>query len=164
MTELSRPIALDRVGPHGTAYDIEAGPQELAAVAARLGVPSVRHIDCSFRLRRLGGSLIEAEGVLHAAVEQVCVVTLEPFVQDLRDEFTVHFVPAGTEDDDPEPDSVDQIPYEGSVIDLGEAAVEQLALSLDPYPRRDGATLDADAGDAPAGPFAALSALRDRQG
>ena len=156
MMEVHRPVALDRIGPQGTIVNVEAGHAEVAAVAARLGVPLVSRLGCTFRLRRVGSSLIEAQGTLQAAVEQICVITLDPFVQDLREEFTVHFVPSGTEDDDPEPDTVDQLPYEGSAIDLGEATVEQLALALDPYPRKPGATLPDVAQDEPSGPFAAL--------
>ena len=155
--ELSRPIALDRIGPQGITADVEAGSAELQAVAQRLGVPSVRQLGCTFRVRRIGPSLIEAQGTLHAAVEQVCVISLDTFVQDVRDAFTIHFVPSGTEDDDAEPDAVDQIPYEGSAVDLGEATVEQLALALDPYPRKPGATLSDAVQDGPSGPFAALA-------
>lgn len=155
--ELSRPVALDRIGPQGTVVNVEAGGAELEAVAARLRVPSVSRLGCTFRLRRIGPSLIEAQGTLQAAVEQVCVVTLDAFVQELREEFTVHFVPSGTEDDEPEPDAVDQIPYGGSAIDLGEAAVEQLALALDPYPRKPGAALPEAAQDEPSGPFTVLA-------
>ena len=36
------------------------------------------------------------------------------------------------------PTPIDEIPYEGDRIDLGEATVEQLALGLDPFPRRPG--------------------------
>ena len=155
--ELSRPVALDRVGPQGITLDVEAGDAELQAVARRLGVPSVQRLGCTFRVRRIGPSLIEAQGTLHAAIEQVCVVSLDAFVQDVQEAFTVHFVPSGTEDDDAEPDAVDQIPYEGSVVDLGEATVEQLALALDPYPRKPGAILSDASQDGLSGPFAALA-------
>ena len=162
--ELHRPAPLDRIGSQGSVIDVQATAQELDAIASRLGVPSIQRLQCRFRIRRVGGSLIEAVGQLRAAVEQVCVVSLDPFVQDVAETFTVHFVPAGTEDDDPEPDSVDQVPYQGSVIDLGEAAVEQLALALDPYPRRPGARMADPAHEGAAGPFAALTGLRLRPG
>ncbi len=160
MTELSHPVALDRIGPRGIAVPIVASPAECAAVASRLGLPSVRALKCSYEIRRIGPSVIEAAGVLDAAVEQVCVVTLEPFGQTVHESFTVHFVPAGSEDEEPDPDAIDQIPFEGSAIDLGEAAVEQLALTLDPYPRRPGAVLPEEAAAPDAGPFGALLALR----
>ena len=157
MTELSRPFALDRVGAGGTVAAVDATPAECAAVALRLQVPSVGAFHARFRLRRIAPSVIEAEGELRATLEQVCVLTLEPFSQDVREAFTLHFVPSGTEDEQPDPDSVDQVPYEGNAVDLGEAAVEQLALTLDPYPRKPGATLPGAAQDGAGNPFAGLA-------
>lgn len=160
--EVSRPLALDRVGSAGITTLVQADPAELPAVAARLGVPSVQSLGCEFRLRRVGG-VVEAHGDLAASLTQQCVVSLDDFDSILRESFIVHFVPAGTEDEEPEPDVPDQIPFEGSVIDLGEAMVEQLALSLDPYPRRPGAEMPAEVVESEQGAFAALASLRTRQ-
>ncbi len=54
-------------------------------------------------------------------------------------------------------------------IDIGEAVAQQLALALDPYPRKPGISLEdvignAAAGDdRPASPFAVLAGLVDRK-
>ena len=160
--EVSRPLALDRVGPAGITIAVQVDPAELPVLAARLGVPAVQSLRCEFRLRRIG-SVIEAQGELVANLTQQCVVSLDDFDATVRDGFTVHFVPAGTEDEEPDPEAPDQIPFEGSMIDLGEAMVEQLALALDPYPRRPGAEMPAEASEAPQGAFAALASLRTRQ-
>jgi hypothetical protein len=160
--EVSRPLALDRVGPAGVTMTVQADPAELPAVAARLGVPAVQSLRCEFRLRWIGG-IIEAEADLAAGLTQQCVVSLDDFDSTVQEHFVVHFVPAGTEDEEPEPDVPDQIPFEGSMIDLGEAAVEQLALTLDPYPRRPGAEMPAEAGEQAQGAFASLASLRTRQ-
>ncbi len=160
--EVSRPLALDRVGPAGIKMLVQADPAELPAVAARLGIPACQSLRCEFRLRRIG-EVIEAQGDLAASLTQQCVVSLDDFDGMMQDHFVVHFVPAGTEDDEPEPDAPDQIPFEGSMVDLGEAMVEQLALSLDPYPRRPGAELPAEAAEPAQGAFAALASLQTRQ-
>lgn len=160
--EVSRPLALDRVGSAGITTLVQADPAELPAVAARLGVPAVQSLRCEFRLRRIGG-IVEAYGTLTASLTQQCVVSLDDFDSVMQENFAVHFVPVGTEDEEPEPDVPDQIPFEGSMIDLGEAMVEQLALSLDPYPRRPGAELPAEALEPEQGAFAALASLRTRQ-
>ncbi len=159
MTDLSRPAAVDRIGARPTTTIVEADAAERDGVATRLMIPSVHALKCEFTLRRIEGGVIIADGTLEASVEQMCVITLEPFTQAVRDTFQVHFVPSGAEDPDPEPDAIDQIPYDGSAIDLGEAAVEQLALALDPYPRSPGAEMPAAAEETP-GPFNALAALR----
>ncbi len=161
--ELSRPVALDRIGPLGTSLTVEAGTDELPAIAARLRVVALANLHCTFKLRRVGGTTIEAEGTLRARVTEICVVTLDEFDHDVNEAFTVHFVPTGSEDDDPDPEAIDQIPFEGGSIDVGEAAVEQLALALDPYPRKPGAALPRDLTAEPDGPFAALLAARARE-
>ncbi len=159
MAEFPRPLALDRIGPHGVSMTVTADAAELAVIAQRLMLPSVKRLVCRFDIRRSEAGILVADGVLDAAAEQVCVVTLDPFIQTVHEAFTVHFVPAGDEEDEPEPDAVDQIPYDSSAIDLGEAAIEQLALALDPYPRKPGATLPEGLGGA-LSPFAALAGLK----
>ena len=162
-SELHRPVALDRVGPHGTALDVDAQPNELPAIAARLRIVALARLHCAFKLRRIGATTIEAEGALRARVTETCVVTLEAFEHDVEEAFTVHFVPAGAEDDNPDPEAIDQIPFAGSFVDVGEAAVEQLALALDPYPRRPGAALPPELAADADNPFAALLASRARE-
>lgn len=161
--ELHRPVALDRVGPRGSTIEVEAKPDELPAIAARLRILALESLHCVFKLRRVGASTVEAEGVLRAQVTETCVVSLDPFSHAVQEAFTVHFVPPGMEDDNPDPEAVDQIPYTGGAADLGEAAVEQLALALDPFPRKPGAMLPDKATVETASPFAALRARQMRE-
>ena len=96
-----------------------------------------------------------------AQVTQLCVVTLEPFEAGIEEQVELRFVPAAKIEEEEElpPESLegpDEIPYENDVIDLGEALAEQLALALDPYPRKPGAVLPDEASDDDANPFAAL--------
>lgn len=157
--ELHRPVSIDRIGAQGLDLEIAANAEERAALAARMQVPAIAELHCQFQVRRIGG-VVAAEGHLRARLTQVCVVTLDEFEHRVSEDFGVHFVPAGEEDEDPDPDATDQIPYVGNAIDLGEAAAEQLALALDPYPRKPGAEL-ADPGEADASnPFAALANRR----
>ncbi len=170
MSELSRVVPLDRIGAGGLEFEVEAGASECAALAVRLGVPAVLSLRCAFRLKAGRRGVVAAAGQLAARLVRDCVVTLEPFETSVAEAFQVRFVPA--EQLDPavcgedllDPDSDDEIGYEGAGIDLGEAAAEQLALGLDPYPRRPGVvSLPAGPADDEPGvvaPFAALAALR----
>jgi uncharacterized metal-binding protein YceD (DUF177 family) len=175
--ELSRPIPLSRLGAQPLSLHVLAGHDENQLIAARLRIPAVGALRAEFTLRRLPGGVIEATGLLAATVTQECVVSLEPFDQDVTDEFTVRFVPDSrdetTRDDTDElldPDSIDEIPYEGDRIDIGEATVEQLALALDPFPRKPGVALSPTVANEPdppdptatIHPFAVLRARRDR--
>jgi uncharacterized metal-binding protein YceD (DUF177 family) len=159
-SEFHRPISLDRIGPNGLQVVVEARPEERQALANRLRIPSVLSVRCAFELTRgLVGS-IEARARLQARIVQICVVSLDEFEAEIDEPFSLRFVPAGTESDDPDPESDDEVPYAGHVLDLGETAAEQLALSLDPYPRRTDAELPAQEDETTEHPFAALGALR----
>lgn len=160
MTELSRVFVLDRVGAAIVDQVVEARPDELGPLALRLQIPAVRELRCLFRLRRVAGPVVEAEGELQATVVQTCVVSLDDVEQAVQESFSVQFVPAGTEAADDDLEAPDQIPYVDGVIDLGEAAAEQLALALDPYPHKPDAEAPADEPDAVPHPFAALAKLR----
>ncbi len=171
--EMHRPIAVGQVGVLGLEREVIATAEECAAIAARLRIPAVAALACRFRLASLGGGVVAADGVLTARVTQECVVTTDPFEAEVQEAFRVRFVPEDQfvepdEDDLLDLESDDELPYAGTQIDLGEAAVEQLALALDPYPRKPGAALGegdlpADPDDEPTSPFAAL-ARRARPG
>ncbi|HTB42499.1 MAG TPA: DUF177 domain-containing protein [Acetobacteraceae bacterium] len=155
-TELHRPVPADRVGAAGLEVTVEANEAECAALAQRMQVPAVLALRCAFRLVRLTADCVLAEGHLQATVVQTCVVSLDDFAAAVDERFHIRFVPAGQESDDPDPETDDEIGYAGGALDLGEAAAEQLALVLDPYPRAPGAELPEIETDAQDHPFAAL--------
>ncbi len=140
--ELHRPLLLRRIPQEGLTFDVVATAAECAALAVRFGLPEVTALTCHFYLLPEAGGGIAAEATLDAQVIQVSVVSLDPFPVRLHDRFRLRFVPAGTEQDDDDPEAIDEIPFTGAVIDPGEVAAEQLALTLDPYPRKSGETLD----------------------
>jgi len=127
-----------------------------------MGVPALTGLSCRFRLSPLPGGAVLAEGDLRAQVMRVCVVTLETFEAATEERFRLRFVPEGTGAGDDDPESDDEIGFQGTSIDLGEAAAEQLALALDPYPRKPGAALPDAAGEDTGSAFAALARLQGR--
>jgi len=157
--ELHRPVPLDRIGANGLDFIVEANPTELAALAPRMLLPAVHALVCRLHLER-DGDTVMAHGHLSARVVQTCIVSAEDFEAEVEEDFVVRFVPEGEESDDDEPDSIDEIPYVNRTLDLGEAAAEQLALSLDPYPRIPDAQLPETASEPEPHPFGALEALR----
>ncbi len=159
--EFSRPLMVERIGNAPLTVRVEAGAEECRALAARMGVPAVLALSCEFLLRRDAAETIHAEGRLSARVIQVCVVTSDEFEAEITEPFTVRFVPEGTESEEIDVEAEDEVPYAGKALDLGEAASEQLALALDPYPRQPGAALP-EFDTPPANPFAPLGALRPR--
>lgn len=148
LPELSRQLVIGRIPARGQVVTITATQGECDALALRFGIPAVLSLEA-----RVNVSTPDAAGMVHvmgevwARVRQTCVVSLDPVDQTVRERIDRRYVavdlPVGApqapheaaidldpDDDDP-PD-----PAPGGVIDLGEAAAEQVALGLDPYPRR----------------------------
>jgi len=170
--DFSRILTPDRLSGSKVTESIEASPTERAAVARRLGILSVDRLVAQLTVRGLGSDLLRVEGAWEAAVQQACVVTLEPVAQGLTGEIVVSFEtgggPAGQGEVLVDPEGVDPaepLPAEG--IDLGELVVQELAVALDPYPRKPGAEVPAEYRppevETKEGPFAALKALKGEQ-
>lgn len=160
--ELHRPLAVDRIGPAGLDVRVEASSAECSALAQRMRLPAVLCLSCDFHLYRQPSGEVTAQGRLSARIVQTCVVSLEEFETAVEEDFAIRFVQDGRESDEIDPESEDEVPFKHGVLDLGEAAAEQLALSLDPYPRLPGAALPDQAPEPTGGKLAQLAALRLR--
>lgn len=157
-TELSRPIALSKIRASGFTILVQATPEECASVAVRMGLPAIQSLQCRFELSLdADGVTVLANGSLQAEVTQTCVISAEDFATRVAETFSIRFVPAGAEHDYPDPDALDEIPYEADTIDLGEATAEQLGLALDPWPRIEGATVPLVDDEDDSSPFAILA-------
>ena len=165
--ELHRPIRSDKL-PDCTLR-VTATQQECAALAARFGLPAVHSLAAEVEMVP-DGHAVKVAGTLVAEIEQSCAVAGEPFGQRIEDDIAIRFVPAETfapgeaEEVELGTDDLDDIPFEGREFDLGEAIAQSLALAIDPYaegPNADAARREAGLlGEAEAGPFAALAALK----
>jgi uncharacterized metal-binding protein YceD (DUF177 family) len=167
--EFSRPYRLDELGGGARAVSIEANEAERAALAARFGLIRIDRLAVTAELLR-EGDIVVATGNLRADVVQACVASGEPVPAGVAEDFALRFLPEAAVDAAEEvelhEDDLDVIGYEGSAVDLGEAAAQTLALALDPFPRAPDAEEKLRAagvvGEEEAGPFAALKALRDK--
>jgi uncharacterized metal-binding protein YceD (DUF177 family) len=132
----------------------------------------VSSLAASFDVARQGKGL-RVEGEVAAAIEQICVVTLEPMTSEIREPIDLVFMPpAGAVpghkspkdlvEEEIDPAAADEPePLIDGVADLAAAATEFLLLAIDPYPRKPGAVFDLpNAGETGAHPFAALAALK----
>ncbi|MEM7422534.1 MAG: YceD family protein [Pseudomonadota bacterium] len=171
-----KPVAsLPRSRP--APFDLRPGAAACEAIASFLGIVEIR--DMRFR-----GAIVpaardrwRAEGRLTAELSQTCVVTLDPVAERIDVAVARDFVPIadlsanGEIDVDPDEDDEDDPDGYDTEIDLGALAIEILALSLVPYPRRQGtAPVEMQVTepgtqpltDADVRPFAALAALRTK--
>ena len=102
-------------------------------------------------------------GRVRASLAQTCGITLEPLPLEIDASFALTLAEAVDEEseeivitmDDESPDLI-----ENGQIDLGQYAVEQLALKLDPFPRKPGAEFVQPPEPAEISPFAVLKRLR----
>src|SRR5690606_3471778 len=102
-------------------------------------------------------------GRVKASLAQICGITLEPLPVEIDAPFSISLAEPVDEDsdeivitlDDESPD-----PIEGGQVDLGQYAVEQLALRLDPFPRKPGAEFVQPPEPTEISPFAVLKQLR----
>jgi uncharacterized metal-binding protein YceD (DUF177 family) len=168
--EFSRPVEVMQLPAQGRRHDISADAAERKRVAGRLALLDLPKLDASFVAKPLGAGAVEVSGRLSADVVQQCVVSLEPLPSRIDQDVRVTFSREADADTGAElelsPDEdTPEIIVDGQV-DLGEIAVEQLALHLDPYPRAANARFDPIAvgvggGDsATVSPFAALAKLK----
>ena len=167
MTELefSRIVRVEPLPRAGLTQEIEATPEERAALARLNGLPEIARLTARLRLSKWRRG-VRVEGELSARVTQICVVSLEPFEVEIEAPIAATFLPADGKpaaaeslDEDDEPDEL----VDGK-IDLGALAAEFLTLALDPYPRKPGVDFVAPGGEREsATPFDALRALSDRE-
>jgi uncharacterized metal-binding protein YceD (DUF177 family) len=166
--EFSRTIKAGHIHETAQRHVVTADERAREILAKRFGLPAIAALKGGFTLSHERGGVIAARLEMTATVTQVCVITLEPFQAEIADTVDLRFVPAshhaakeGEEEEDLTPEALDgpdEIPYDNDLLDLGEALAEQLALSLDPYPRAPGAVLPDEAQDQASHPFAALRA------
>lgn len=177
--EFSHVVEVDRIGPQGLQVQLEADQAACIALARRMRILGVLSLKANLRItpdHAMAGHF-QLVGQLEAEVEQACVVSLEPVRERVSQEFLRRFGPemaqaaikADLAEDEAEwldPEAEDPAdPIIGGQIDVGEVVAEELALGLDPYPRKPEAELpkgyrpDADDG-AKISPFAALAKLK----
>lgn len=164
-----RSVKLHEVARGPVRVKLAPDAMERAALAKRLGLPSLPSLTADLVVKAwLDG--VEVSGCFKAVVEQVCGVTLDPFEQAVEGDIELHAVPAGSPHAvtpeggelalDPDgPDAPDIL--EGDAIDMAAVVTEHLALELNPFPRKPGATFDYQAPEGETSPFAALKALKN---
>jgi hypothetical protein len=166
--EFARPIKLESLGEEGRVFTIDASPGERAALARRFALAGLDALSARVDLGWTHGSrVLRLRGRLTARATQTCVVTLAPVAAEIDEVFSVDYAEPDASGDEIVLDMTAEEgaaePLPDGVLDIGEAVAQQLALSLDPYPRSAGASL-AGLPDAvvepPASPFAVLRKLR----
>jgi len=154
--EFSRRVSLSKLVHGSRDYKVEASPEQCTALCDRLRLQDLTSLTGHVRLTLsphapygVDGPSINLEGTLSAQVVQTCVVSTEPIQVNIDTDFSGVFIKGAEtlelyDSEDKEefedgPDILGEI-IKDSVdsIDLGELFAQQLALELDPFPRKVG--------------------------
>jgi hypothetical protein len=146
----------------------EATEDTRVALAEALGIDACTRLSARYAIKPFATGRFELHGTFEMVARQTCVVTLEPIERTYRVRLDVAFWPPELLGDGPGADidslADDPEPIEDGRIDVGRIVYEELASTVDPYPRIDDATFDWEDQEAPArdSPFAALERLKRR--
>jgi hypothetical protein len=169
--ELSWDHLVEDIPATGLTVERTADAAERTRIASALDLVACQQLEARYRILPLSLGRFKLSGELKAAVEQTCVVTLEPVASDIAESYAATYWPDAALpqpavgplalDGEPDPEPI----VEGK-IDAGRIIFESLAAALDPFPRRPGAvfegTLSAPATGKPESPFAVLANLKDK--
>jgi uncharacterized metal-binding protein YceD (DUF177 family) len=146
------------------------GPEARAVIARDLVLDGLDRLEAEVEAAPwLDGARLK--GRFEAEVRQTCGVTLEPLTSTLSGTFELKLLPEGSPNAPEEPEEAVLDPeaedppdlVEGETIDLGAIVVEQLALEIDPFPRKPGAEFDPGPEERPASPFAVLKDFKPKE-
>lgn len=169
MTEIpsfSDSIRLNEIGA-GLSRTLTPDDQARRSIARALDLASLDVFEAEMKVApaREGWTLT---GRVRAEAVQTCGLTLEPLPVTIDERFAIALVEAAlpVEGEEIEVSIDDDAPdvVEDGRIDLGQYAVEQLALTLDPFPRKPGAEFVQPEEPAEISPFAVLKAFRKPDG
>jgi uncharacterized metal-binding protein YceD (DUF177 family) len=163
--EFSRPVDVLRLPHAGGVYAIAASAEERAALARRFDLLTLDRLEAQVQLTPVAAGFYRLSATLKAELTQACVVTLEPVASRIEEAFSLLYGPVDEQRDillDSDSETVEAI--EGGMVDIGEAAAQQLSLALDSFPRAPGAAAQSSAVAAGEkrldSPFAVLAKLR----
>lgn len=176
--EFHRPILVADLPEEGKTVKIAADAEERRALAERFALLGIDRLEADIELiPGEDGRTLAVEGRVRADVTQACVVTLEPLKARIDAPIRRAYAEGASaaEEGDLGPDLLDESdppdPIVNGAVDLGEAVAEQLALELDPFPRKPGVEFQGAAKNMkktkdltdPDNPFAALAKLKQKR-
>ena len=148
--EFSYIVDVRQIPSAGMTLDIQADEVQCRALANRFNIPSVNKLSAKVNLMNINKDRVRVKGTFEAQVEQICVVSLEKFMQKVQDQFNVIF----SQEENPSlklnevdldmADDEDIEFLENGKIDVGELISEYLSLSLDPFPHAPDAVFHAE--------------------
>lgn len=163
----SHPVRFDEAA-FGRSIELSADDTARQAIAQILDLEAVKSLTAKFTTRAVGND-VAVEGHVLATVTQVCGVTLEAFDETVEGEIelvctlTEPDYKTSAHDQELSLEEIDEPDFiEDGVIDLGAYALEALALSLDPFPRKPGVEFVQPEEPVEISPFSALKGINSK--
>lgn len=172
--ELDWDHAVKNIPEAGLQVERAASPEECEEIARALDLIACSSLTASYALVPRSGGHFRLTGTLKAQIEQSCVVTLEPLINDIVEGFSVDYWP---ETEIPSPasgvidvhDEPDLEPIVTGRINVGRVIFECLASAIDLFPRKPGVAFEGPvaspengSSSKPDGPFAALARMKSK--
>ncbi len=143
--ELSRPLQVHQIGAAPYTLDVEARPEERAALVRRFDLLALASLTATLSARTQAGG-VRVTGRVVAQGSQPCGLSGAPVDFAIDEPVDLRFVrvqQVAGDDVELSDGDLDVLEIDGDTIDLGEAAAQSFGLALDPYPRAAGAELPA---------------------
>lgn len=171
---ISYPVRVSTIPKAGIPVLITASDKQRAELSDFHELVDVISFEATMQAETWQLDGVRLTGRVTARIVQECVVTLEPVEAEIDQEIDVVLVPDASaghqrpvfasevviEAEGPDEPGT----FSGDFVDAGSIAEEFFALAIDPYPRREGASVevtDADlSGDERPSPFAKLAELK----
>lgn len=139
----SYPLIVDELTASEKKYHLHADEKELKYLKDVFKVESVRAFSAEIFLKyKKKEHRVDVWGKVDAEFELKSVISLENFYKTYSPEFSIYFDTVATPQDlkDFDFDIYDDEPYllDNGKIDLGQIAIEQVALVMDDNPRKEG--------------------------
>jgi len=144
---------VNRLPEKGMPVVIEADEKQRTALAADHGLLSVESWRADLLVARWKRNGVKVSGRVEADITQECVVTLEPLPTHISEEVSALYFPEDSKLgrlgfhaegeihlDAEGPDSPES--FSGDTIDVGALAEQFFGLAIDPYPRKEGVSLE----------------------
>ena len=139
----SYPIQIDKLTLALKKFSLEADEEQKNWIAEIFQVEKVKSFVAELNVKQeKNSSLIRVFGTVKAVLEQKSVISLENFLKEYKSDFEVYFDTKATytqireEFDDINIEAPE--PVENGEIDLAAVAMEQIAILIDDYPRKEG--------------------------
>lgn len=176
----SQLYSISQLGKGEQNLVLEPNDIERQKIARAYSIEGFESLTGEFSIRPWRKAGLRVLGTVSARMERICVVTLEPFLDHVSEDFDRTFEPALSrprrlndlnEDGEIEIDLETLDPPDvitDGVLDLGAVLCEQLALMIDPFPRKPGVRFEQESvlpevekDEEEQSPFAVLASLKD---